>query len=210
MAALLFSCIYCLQLVKNDGFFSFIYNILLAYIGSVIVYFITDFRGKDQIYIKYEKRILEYLEHINYKMKKISYIILEKEIHWYDKLETVKEEDLEQDDYTIRKRIGIDKWSDNPEKINVIENEIADIITYIITYIMTSFRLCLSEEDIQLMVDIQNTKLKYRIQDLNKNYCEQTDEQEMKFGTQISKEEFLDHIEKQNILENRIQELIET
>ena len=82
-------------------------------------------------------------------------------------------------------------------------NEIADKIIYI----MTSFRSCLSEEDIQLMVDIQNTELRYQIQELNKNYNEEVDEPEIKFGTQISREQFLDHIEKQNMLEKRIQEL---
>lgn len=201
--SLIICLIYCLKIEKDNRFFNFVCNIALAYIGSVIVYFITDFRSKDQVYIKYEKKILEYFKCINYKMKKISYIILEKEIYWKDELETIREDDLKKDVYTIRKRIGIDKWSDDPEKINVIENEIADKIIYI----MTSFRSCLSEEDIQLMVDIQNTELRYQIQELNKNYNEEVDEPEIKFGTQISREQFLDHIEKQNMLEKRIQEL---
>lgn len=197
------SIIYYWKFLDNDKFlyksiFNLIYNVSLAYIGSVVVYYITDFMPKDKIYIRYEKKIQVFLEEINYKMKKINYIILDKKIDWREELKTIYKKDLKEKKYVLRKRNADDSWKDDKApKINRIEKEISDKVTYI----MTTFRGCISEDDIQLLIDIQNTKLKERIEKLEEEFNGR------KFGVDISIEEFEDHIEKQNMLEKRIQEL---
>lgn len=59
----------------GEEIFSLMYDLSLTVIGSVIFYYIVDFYSRDKIQEKYEGFLCEYLEHINYSMKEMIYIL---------------------------------------------------------------------------------------------------------------------------------------